>query len=239
MLVAAIVFFVSSAIAGFLGFGNGIVCISVLALTHGVTEAAGLTNFASLTSCTTLLYILRRHVDWKSAGLLLTTGLVGVLVGVQVLANVDGSLMKGGLGVIVIGICLFNLRGGPGTSGELGTPWALFAGFSAGALQGALNTGGPPIVAYLYSRPITPDMAKATTQVVFIAMGLLRLASSVDEGLIDAELALTGMSLAPLVIVGLVIGNRLSQRVSPERFKRVTWIALGALGVVLIVSALA
>ena len=112
MLVAAVVFFVSSAIAGFLGFGNGIVCISVLALTHGVTEAAGLTNFASLTSCTALLYMLRQHVDWRSAGLLLSTGLVGVLIGVQVLANVDGALMKGGLGVIVIGICLFNLRGG-------------------------------------------------------------------------------------------------------------------------------
>ena len=237
--MAAIVFFVSSAIAGFLGFGNGIVCISVLALTHGVTEAAGLTNFASLTSCTALLYMLRQHVDWRSAGLLLSTGLVGVLIGVQVLANVDGALMKGGLGVIVIGICLFNLRAGARTASELGTPWALFAGFSAGALQGALNTGGPPIVAYLYSRASTPEAAKATTQVVFIVMGLLRLASSVNEGLIDGQLALTGMSLAPLIIVGLVIGNRFSQRVSPERFKKVTWVALGGLGLLLIISALA
>src|SRR5690606_39976003 len=56
-------------------------------------------------------------------------------------------------------------------------PWLGFPiGVSSGVLGGAFNMGGPPCVAYLYSRPWPKEEVVALLQVVFIISSALRLA---------------------------------------------------------------
>ena len=38
------------------------------------------------------------------------------------------------------------------------------------------------------------------------------------------------------VLAGLLVGIRLGRRVSPAQFRRVSWLALGAMGVALVAS---
>ena len=42
--------------------------------------------------------------------------------------------------------------------------------------------------------------------------------------------------MAPILVAGLLIGIRLGRRVSPTQFRRVSWLALGAMGGALVFS---
>jgi uncharacterized membrane protein YfcA len=57
------------------------------------------------------------------------------------------------------------------------------------------------------------------------------------QGLIDESIWADAALAAPAVVAGVVIGVALARRIHPDRFRRACWIALGLLGIVLLVGA--
>ena len=110
-------------------------------------------------------------------------------------------------------------------------------GFSSGAIGGAFNTGGPPVVAYLYRRRDAPEVLKATVQFHFLVFTIIRLTSASAVGLIDGEIVRIALTIAPVIVAGAALGLALSRRISPERFRTASWAALGVMGVVLALRA--
>jgi len=220
---------------GFLGFGAGILAMAFMTLSHDVLHAAGLVNVAGLFATTVMAWMLRKHICWREVRAMLPTGLLGVFVGVYLLGSIDGEAMTRVLGATVILIALVYLF--KSTPPRIhGRGWGASAGFVGGMLQGAMNVGGPPVVAYVYGRPDPPDVAKATTQCIFLAFGTARALSAYSQGMLTEAIAWDFLAAAPASVVGLVVGMRLSQRLSPERFRRVAWVAFGLLGACLMLT---
>lgn len=237
LAIVVFVFFLAGCVNGFLGFGAGIVGMTVLALTHDLVHAAGLVNIQSLLISGLMVWMLREHVLWKLTVPLLSTGLLGVFVGVWALGAIDPVVMTRLLGGVVVAIALKNLLGS-GKQREYGPAWGAGAGLVAGVLQGAMNTGGPPVVAYLYGRPEPPDALKATTNVIFTAMALTRLPVAIASGQIGWALVMEAAVAVPALVVGSALGIRLSRRLAPERFRTVSWVAFCVLGVILVLKTL-
>lgn len=93
----------------FLGFGNGIICISVFVFMYGIIEVVGLINFVFIVFSSLLFYMFCKYVNWCDVRFFLSMGIIGVFIGVQLFASLDGSIMIVGLGVIIIGILVRNL----------------------------------------------------------------------------------------------------------------------------------
>ncbi len=161
--------------------------------------------------------------------------LVGVLLGVTALQRVERELMVTILGASVVGISLWNLATPHLRSRE---SWLLDSGMGllGGLLGGAFNTGGPPLVVHLYRRPERPEALKGTVQGLFLAMGVLRLPAAMAQGLVDGPIWRDAALAVPAGVVGISIGIALARRIDPERFRRACWIALGLLGVGLLIS---
>jgi uncharacterized membrane protein YfcA len=148
----------------------------------------------------------------------------------------DRTLMVRGLGLTIIGIALWNLL-----APRLATHASLLAdataGFLGGLLGGAFNTGGPPLIAHLYRRAESPLALKATIQTIFLTISLCRAPVAAASGQLGGDVLRDAVSTLPLALAGLWIGDRLSRRVAPDRFRLLAWVALGLLGGVLLARA--
>lgn len=227
---------VASLIQGFFGFGFGIVAMSCLTLTQDLVHAAGVVNITGMLGISWIAFQLRRHVMRRLVLRMLPPVVVGVLLGVTALRHLERDLMVSILGVSVLLISGWNLarpRLAPSESPRLDVGVALLGGM----LGGAFNTGGPPIIIHLYRRPENPEAIKATILWVFLAISLSRLPIAVAEGLIDGPIWAEAAIAAPAVVAGAAVGVVLARRIPPDRFRRTCWIALGLLGVVLLVGA--
>jgi uncharacterized membrane protein YfcA len=234
-ITTAGILLVAALTQGFLGFGFGIVAMTGLTLSRDLLHAAGLVNVSGILVTGSVLLALRRDILWRPALRIAPWILVGVVVGVSALDSLDRELMVRTLGVTIIAISLWNLRSASPSSGE-SSLWDGLAGLIGGLLAGAFNTGGPPIVAHLYRRPDPPQAIKATIQLVFLTMGLIRLPTASAQGLMTAAIWTEAALAAPFALGGLLSGIWLGRRVSPTRFRQASWIALGGLGAVLVLS---
>ncbi len=220
---------------GFLGFGFAIVAMAGLTLSRDLLHAAGVVNLTGILVAASVLIALRREVLWRPALRMIPGVLVGVVLGVSALGALDRDLMVRTLGVTIIAISLWNLRTPTPQTGEAPI-WDGVAGLLGGLLGGAFNTGGPAIVAHLYRRPDSPQAVKATNQLIFLTMGLARLPTATAQGQMTSSIWIEAAIMVPILVAGLLIGIRLGRRVSPTQFRRVSWLALGAMGGALVFS---
>jgi uncharacterized membrane protein YfcA len=226
----------AAAIQGFFGFGFGIVAMSGLTLSQDLVHAAGVVNISGILLAGWMSIQLRRWILWRVAARVLPAMLLGVLLGVTALQQVERELMVRILGASVVGISLWNLAAPRLSSGE--SPLLDSGmGLLGGLLGGAFNTGGPPLVIHVYRRPESPEALKATVQGLFLAIGASRLPAAVAQGLVDGPIWRDAALAAPAALVGVTTGVALARRIDPDRFRRACWIALGLLGVGLLLSS--
>jgi uncharacterized membrane protein YfcA len=231
-LTTSLLVLFASFIAGFFGFGFGIVATAGLSLTMDLVHAANVVNIASPFVTASLFWQLRAHVAWRTVRRIAPWLVAGVFGGVFALATLDSGVLVRALGVFVVAVSLWNLSATPLRIPESVAGDALAGGLS-GLFGGAFNSGGPPLIAYVYSRPGSPDALKATLQALFLCSTFARMAIASAQGVMTESVLWDAALATPFAICGQYVGNRLSSRLSGERFRRAAWLGLLALGVVL------
>jgi len=233
-LASLLILALAGALQGFLGFGFGIVAMSGLTLSQDLIRAAGVVNLVGLVATSGQLWSLRAHTVWPTVRSIAPALVLGVALGVTALRTVDGSLMVRALGVTTVAIALWNLARPRLRAGASSPGVDRAVGFVSGILGGAFNTGGPPLIAHLYRGPETPDQIRATIQALFLTISTSRLLIAASQGLFDRAIVLDALFSIPAMGIGLLAGFALSRRVGAERFRVASWIALGVLGLVLV-----
>lgn len=231
-LATSLLVLFASFVAGFFGFGFGITATAGLSLSMPLVHAANVVNLASPFVTASLFWQLRAHVGWRAVRRIAPWLVAGVAAGVLALTALDGSLLVRVLGAFVVAVSLWNLSARPLRVPESTLGDAVAGGLS-GVFGGAFNSGGPPLIAYVYSRPGTPDQLKATLQALFLVSTLARMAIASGQGVMTADVLWEAGAATPFAIAGQYAGNALSARLPAERFRRLAWLGLLALGLVL------
>jgi len=132
--------------------------------------------------------------------------------------------------LILFGI--FNLTGI--TLPKLKGKWlALPVGFFSGILGGAYNANGPPIVIYGLLKGWTKEKFRATLQGYFFVTGLVVAAGHGLSGLWSRQVLTYFLASLPVVILGVLAGERLTNRFSEEQFNRALNLILITLGLLM------
>lgn len=229
MVVTVVLIFVFSALVeGFLGFGFGIIAMGILTLTRDVLTATAMVNLMAFFVASSILWPLRRKVRWKLIGPLLVFGLIGLVAGVEIVTSFNPQIMKRALGVVIVLFALWSLL--DTRTGHVSRVWSIPAGLFAGTLQGAFNTGGPPLIAYIYRHPFSPDELKATIQLLFVLMNIVRIPLLYSKGLFTEQIIMSDAFALPLAVPVTWLGIKLARKVSTEKFRKTAWIAFGLMG---------
>jgi uncharacterized membrane protein YfcA len=228
-------FFIGAVMQGFLGFAFALVAMGGLSLVTDLRHAAAVVNVAALAQYAWMVIALRRHVHWTVVWRMLPAISVGIVLGIYALKVGDPGLLKTLLGVTVTALAAWYLWG-PAPSSDPPAWQDSPVGLVSGIFTGLFNTGGPPLVAHIYRRPDPPDRLKGTVQTLFIIGSTVRLGAAVSQGMITRSVLIdAGIGLFA-GISGVICGMALGRRTSPERFRKLSWIGLIVLGLIITFS---
>ena len=221
---AAAVLFLGSLVQRITGTGLALVASPLLVLILGATAGIQVMLIIGLAVCVVSAVMLRAHIDYRRAAVLLAASVLGLVPG----AVVARTVPTGWLLIVVGGVTLLALA-----STRLLRRTGVFAGRTgaglAGALSGFMTTtaaiGGPPMV--LYAQAVRWGYLEfvATVQLVFAGINVL---SMFTRGLPALPWAAWAI-LAAAALAGLAAGHLAARRVD-HRLARGGILALAVLG---------
>jgi len=230
LLIAAVVF--CAALAQTLsGFGFALILMPIATIRVGLRTAAPLVALTALTAYTVNLIRYRRAVDVREVLRLGAASALGIPVGLWALANVDESIIRPLLGLVLIAYAVYRLMrpaGGPRTCSPR---WVYLAGFVAGCLGGAYNTPGPPVIVYGSLRQWPRQKFRAVLQTFFFFNGALVVASHYAAHHLTPAVLTFYTYAAPALLLGILAGSRVDSKLNHDRFRAIVTAMILLLGI--------
>lgn len=203
------------------GFGFGVVLVAVLPIFGiPIPRVVMLVTLLVGLNIAIALWRVRRHLSLRRVVWLVAGVPFGIPVGTYLLMHGPESVLRGMLGAVLVFAAAEPFVRGGGAPAPEKRRWGFLAGVCSGALGGALSTGGPPVVIYFYRRQWSKELTKASVMLTFVATVSLRLCYYTWQGLIGRANLVDAAVLAPVVVAGSLVGERLFHSISQGGFRR-------------------
>jgi hypothetical protein len=233
--------FAAAFVKGVTGLGFSTVCLALLVTVVGLADSLPLVIVPSLASNALVMIDAGGFRPTLARFWPLYLALPpGMAAGLWLLAD-DGA----GLGTLVLGLVLTGyaafglarpgLRLPPGWERPLAAP----VGLLTGVVNGLTGSQIMPILPYLFALPLAPARFVQAINISFTLCSLIMAAGLARIGLMTWEAAAISLvGLLPMAL-GVRLGGRLRDRLSPEAFRRAVLALLLVLGAQLAVRAAA
>ena len=218
------------------GFGSVVIALSLGALLLPVESLLPVVVPLNIGLSGWLLWRHRRQVDryLLLRGILPWMGL-GTLLGYLAVPHLDAATLKRGFGALISlfaarELCL--LRGadaGPTRPSWITRTLTLVAGIS----HGLFASGGPLLVFSLAGSPLDKAHLRATLLAVWFTLNSLLTLAFIADGRLQPALPQI-LTYAPLVALGVLLGERLHQRADPRQFRIAIYLLLLITGLLLL-----
>ena len=217
------------------GFGFSLIVMPLATLLFGLKTAAPLIALTGLT-----LYTINLIRNWQAinSGEALRLGIAaifGVPVGVWGLSNLNESMIKLALGIILIGFAIYsalNVR----WSMIISSRWAWLVGFLTGCLGGAYNTPGPPLIIYGSLREWQRVEFRGVLQALFLTTGILTTLSHWFARNLTPNVLTLYVYAAPALILGLIAGAFADRFINHRAFRIIVIAMVFVLGVSMVLG---
>lgn len=230
------VFVAAGLVMGITGFGAGLVAMGILVTLMPVARATVIVAVLGLACPVLNLWTLRRNIQWREVWPILVTALPAALLGVFLLQNLPGQVLRIAVATMILAGCATMLWSPKKTRLHKSFPWAYGAGALGGVFNGALGTGGPPVVLYSLLRGWDKSVSKGVLSAYFTMTGTWRLIVLTTTGVATAgDLQLGALMLIP-ALAATYLGTHIFRRMSNNAFRYATMMLLVGLSVKLILS---
>ncbi|MBM4036551.1 MAG: sulfite exporter TauE/SafE family protein [Planctomycetes bacterium] len=217
---------VGSAVQSISSFGFAVVLVALLPVFGvAIRDAVVLVTLLVVPNIAVAVWQVRREASLQRVAWVLLGVPIGTPLGIWLLAFGPVWVLRGLLGVVLVGAAAMPFLRGEGPARPARRLWAFVAGVASGALGAALSTGGPPIVLYFRHRQLSKEAIKASVMLAFVGTVAWRLVAYVaqapltGEKLLTASLAWKGMAFWPAVIAGTLLGEWVFARLSLGGFR--------------------
>ena len=209
-------------VLGITGFGSALVTVPFLAWIWPLPEVVALVILLDVPASMLHGGLNFRQVRWPALTAMLPGMAVGTLAGLWLLGQLDKRWPLFVLGLFVASVGLRALR-------QAAPPPALPAsrlGYHLGSgLVGVIEvmfaTAGPVVVALLQRRLRDVADVRATVPVVMVLAGSIAIAVLASSGQVDHAHTLQRWLVGlPVAALGVLLGNRLAQRIPPLLMRR-------------------
>jgi uncharacterized membrane protein YfcA len=165
----------------------------------------------------------RHDADWSLIRRLLPAVLPGLVLGSVFLRVVSDGVLRRSIGAVLLVLLLLQLlvkwrSDGPGSRAHEHRAAAWTAGTAAGFTTMTANAAGAVMTLYLSASGIDKRRFIGTNAWFFLIVNLVKVPFSVGLGLMHwADIGRAGL-LAPLILLGGILGYATARRISQHRF---------------------
>ena len=240
LIIVGVTFLVAGLVKGVIGLGLPMVSLALLTAIFGLKPAMALLLLPSFVTNVwqgmvggEFLSITRRL--WT----LLVAVCIATWLGVHVLAAVDTALLSALLGVLLGVYSALNLlRPQVPSLGKLEIWLSPMIGGINGVLTGMTGSFVVPGVLYLQALALPRDALIQAMGILFTISTVALAVSLSDHRLLSMELgALSTVAIIP-ALIGMVVGQKVRQRLSETAFRKVFFISLLLLGGYIVLQSL-
>ncbi len=239
LIIIFVTFLIAGGVKGVIGLGLPSVSLALLTATLGLPQAMALllvpsfiTNLWQAVVGGNGLPVLKRL--WP----FLIMATVTVWIGATALTRVDLALLSGLLGVLLVSYSALSLLK---VRIAITPRYEAWAGPMFGTMNGVLTgmTGSfvVPGVMFLQAIGLPRDMFIQAMGMLFTVSTVALAVALKGNDLLSADLGILSAAGVVPAVTGMVVGQRVRQRLSEERFRQVFFIALLAMGLYIIARA--
>ena len=227
---------------GFTGIGFGITVLAGMGFTTWDFEKTTVVlNLILPVLNFSIIWISRKEsrIDWSLVGIILAGEALGVPLGYWfILALGQHPVFRIAFG-LVLALFAANELFRPRLKKGLPRSAGFGAGILGGFLAGGFTAPGPPLTLFVYSHLPNPKQAKGTLQIVFVSATFIRLVYIfwLGPGVTPPVFEIAGYAL-PLLVVFMLMGHRLSTRVSNTVFLKTVYTFIGFAGLINLVRGI-
>ncbi len=169
----------------------------------------------------------RRHAHWPTLLRLAPAVIAGLLVGFAFLAFADDAIVRRAVGVILllmIAVTLWRRHRQNRADAVATASGGILLSSGYGALGGfttmVANAGGPVMAMYFLATRTPVQVFLGTSAWFFAIINLVKVPFLTGLGLITPSVLLMDLMLAPLVVLGALVGLRIARRIPQRLFDR-------------------
>ncbi|MCW8855384.1 MAG: sulfite exporter TauE/SafE family protein [Gammaproteobacteria bacterium] len=236
IVFSIIIIFIAYTVKGLSGFGSGLIAIPLLAFLFPLAFIVPVLGLLSYSGTLMQSFHLRKQVAWHDMLPLLPFSLLGIVIAIWLLVNVDANLLVRSLGIFVLMYSIYSLLPLPDFSGS--RKWAVIAGSSGGLVGALFGTGGPFYVIYLKMRQLDKSQFRATIAMIFLVDGGVRIAGYTASGLYSSQVLLLVAILFPVLFAGMYVGHHMHIKIDQKRFNQLISVTLMMSGLMLVYKSI-
>ena len=224
---------------GVAAFGFSVICTPLLSLVAPVKVSIPMAAVCGCVATLPMIAALWRHVLWKPVLVLVASAVPGVWLGAWLLRDVPANGIVVAMGLVLVAVGVFQLRGGRVPEAWRGRALGAVCGFLSGAIGAVTATPGPPVIVYTSLQAWDVREAKAVLSVFFLLQACVIVPVYGMHGLLTREVGVACAWGAPFVAVGMAGGMWLSHlwRERALLMRRVIYGAVLLLGVSMLAKA--
>lgn len=216
------------------GFAGNIFSMPVGTRMLGLNSSVAILNTTGCIACTALAAQHRADINWRELAKITLTMLPFIALGIWLDRIIPLDWLLKIYGAVILAVALKNLI----QKGQRFLPewalWLVLAG--AGLIQGMFVSGGALLVIYAVQKIPDKLQFRATLSALWAILNFLYAAFAASQGYFTGDVWFMLACCIPLIVLGNIIGTRLSKYVSQQRFLTLTYALLVAIGVVLLIT---
>lgn len=210
MLILAVVAVLAGALTTISGFGGGILLLLAVAALEGAKPALAATALALLVANVHRIWLYRRDIGAHVTVPLLVGLVPGSLAGALIAASIPEWLVH----AVMLGVVGLSLaRVWLGWEWRPGRRTLRASGLVVGVLAGSAGGAGFLIGPLVLAAGLTGRRYLGTVAVSAVAMHVARIVGYGAGGLVTEDVAWIAALLAPALLVGNLVGDRLRNRI--------------------------
>lgn len=230
-VVAPIVIIIAYTVFGLSGFGSTVISVPILAHWLPISFLVPLMVLLDMSSAGFIGGRDRQHVAKGELKWIIPFMFAGFVVGATALVKVPDQYLRPALAVFTMAIGLNSILN-PRLARTISRWWVVPTGIVGGAVATVFGAGGPIYATYLSGRLRDKTEIRATMGALISISALTRaIVYAVAGLLLHAAIFIGGLMLAPFVLVGLRLGNRIHTGLTQEQLRRIVG------GIVLVTGA--
>lgn len=222
-----------------LGFGEALIAVPFFLLFLPVDVAVPLAVMLSIVIALVVVIQDHKKIHFHSAKWLIIYAVLGLPLGILILTYANETIVKTGLGLLIILYSLYSLYFTKNKALEEDNKfWLFVCGFLSGVFGGAYGLNGPPLVVYGNLRQWSAKHFRATLQAYFLPVSLLSVVGYYSKGLITTQVNIYFLYSLITTIPAIFLGRYLNHKLKDGAFFKYVYWGLMLISVVLIVSTL-
>lgn len=239
LIIVGVIFLLAGIVKGMVGFGLPLISIGLMTTVVGLPTAIALflvpalgTNLWQGFAGAYTMEIFKRYWTFFIPTMLFTWP------GTLALSRFDTNYMSALLGVLLcIYVVLSLTRFQFAVPSRLERPLNPAVGIASGLLAGMTGAFTMPGVVYLQSTRLKRDQLVQAMGMLFTLSTIGLSLSMGSQNLLSIDLGIASTLAVVPTFAGLMIGTRIRKRTSEESFRQVFLLALGALGLYIVIRS--